>query len=152
MPTKSKKAVKATKATATKAAPKADKVVRVTKNEVTRPKAGGTTARIWEICDEITERTGKPAVRKEVLAQAAKEKLKPGMAKSQYFSWRCFNGLKGRLPVAKPTMPKIVPVKAIHSRKKAELKSPGKLPKPPVKKPAAPVAPVIAMPAPAAQS
>lgn len=138
MPTKSKKAVKAP---AKKSALKTDKVVRVTKNDVTRPKAGGTTARVWEICDEITERTGKPAVRKEVLAQAAKEKLKPGMAKSQYFSWRCFNGLKGRLPVAKPTMPKVVPVKAVHSRKKAELKSPGKLPKPPAKKPAAPAIP-----------
>jgi hypothetical protein len=87
-------------------------------------------------------------VRKEVLARADKEKLKPGTAKSQYFSWRKFNGLMGRLPVAKPTMPKVVPVKAVPSPKKAELKSPGKLPKPPAKKPAAPVAPVVQLPVP----
>jgi len=139
MPTKSKKAVKAVKAPA----PKTDKVICATKNEITRPKAGGTTARIWEIADDITERTGKPAVRKEVLAQADKEKLSQGTAKTQYFRWRLFNGLSGHLPKAKgPVMPKLVPVKAVPSRKKAELKSPGKLPKPPAKKPAAPVAPV----------
>lgn len=102
------------KAPAPKVVVPAPKIVR---NGISRPKAGGNCLRVWEIADEITERRGEIAARKEVLERAAKALIPERTASAQYWRWRKFNGISGQL------VPKIKPIKI-------------KLPKPPTKKPA----------------
>lgn len=103
MPTKksakkpAKKAVKKTAAKKKAAAPKAAPYLYQSKNGATRPKPGGKTARVWEISDELTEKTGQTAIRSEVIALVVKEKIPSATGATQYNLWRVFNGLKGRL-------------------------------------------------------
>ncbi len=144
----------AKKTAAKKPASDKPKVVRVTKNEVTRPKAGGNTARVWEIADEITEKQGTPAIRKDVIEKGEKAQIPLATITTQYNLWRNFNGLKGRLAQPKVKAPKVKlpkpPAKAKGKIGAAKAKA---LPKPPAKKAA--VAPVVsiseAAPAPAAE-
>lgn len=145
-----------------------------TKNGATRPKPGGNTARVWEIADDMTEKTGATAVRKDVLAKVTKEKIPLATGATQYNLWRVFNGLSKAANKAsktkKPAAPaiKMPKVKLPKPPKKASgkiglAKSPNlpnaakgkKLPKPPAKKaaPAAPApAPEAVVAAPATES
>jgi hypothetical protein len=147
---------KAAKKTATAKKPAADKpkVVRVTKNEVTRPKAGGNTARVWEIADEITEKQGTPAIRKDVIEKGEKAQIPVATITTQYNLWRVFNGLKGRLAQPKVKAPKVkLPKPPAKAKGKIGADKPAKkLPKPPAKKAAPATAPAPeAAPAPAAE-
>lgn len=145
---------KAAKKTAAKK-PAAEKVVRVTKNDVTRPKPGGNTARVWEIADEITEKQGTPAIRKDVIEKGTKAQIPVATITTQYNLWRNFNGLTGRLAQPKVKAPKVkLPKPPAKAKGKIGADKPAKkLPKPPAKKAApASAAPAIeAAPAPAAE-
>ena len=80
---------------AAKAAKEAAKIVRAVSNGVTRPADGTSTARIWQIADEISAAAKAPASRADVLKVAEAEGLNPATCATQYGRWRVFNGLKG---------------------------------------------------------
>ena len=80
---------------AAKAAKEAAKIVRQVQNGVTRPADGTSTARIWEIADEISAKAKAPASRADVLKVAEAEGLNTATCATQYGRWRVFNGLKG---------------------------------------------------------
>ncbi len=89
-----------TKATGADKAAEKEKVVRETKNGVTRPGDGTITGRIWAIADEISaaaneDGTKAPAMRAPVLNAAVKEKINESTAATQYGKWRKFHGLVG---------------------------------------------------------
>lgn len=88
-------AEKKAKREAAKAAKEAAKVVRTVANGVTRPAAGTSTARIWQIADEISAKAKAPASRADVLKVAEAEGLNTATCATQYGRWRVFNGLKG---------------------------------------------------------
>ena len=71
------------------------KIVRQVQNGVTRPADGTSTARIWEIADEISAKAKAPASRADVLKVAEAAGLNTSTGATQYGRWRVFNGLKG---------------------------------------------------------
>lgn len=66
------------------------------KNGVTRPKSGTKTGRVWEIADAQSANRGKPALRKDVIAECVSEQINEATAATQYGRWRKYNGLEGR--------------------------------------------------------
>ncbi len=85
------------KKTSSEAPPKVEKPKRETANGVPHPGKGTTTGRVWEISDALTKkRSGKPALRKDVLASCEDEKINPATAATQYGRWRKFHDHKGR--------------------------------------------------------
>ena len=71
------------------------KIVRQVQNGVTRPAPGTSTARVWEIADEISAKAKAPASRADVLKVAEAAGLNTSTCATQYGRWRVFNGLKG---------------------------------------------------------
>ena len=59
----------------------------------TRPAAGTTTRRVWDISDELSARYHRPALRKEVLNAAKNEGINQNTAATQYGRWTRFNRL-----------------------------------------------------------
>ena len=59
----------------------------------TKPASGTTTRRVWDIADEITAKTQRPALRQEVLNAVKKEGINQNTASTQYSRWARFNGL-----------------------------------------------------------
>lgn len=51
------------------------------------PARGRKTARVWAIADEISRRTGRKAVRADVIAQVVAEGGNAGTASTQYNRW-----------------------------------------------------------------
>ncbi len=90
-----KKAAREAAKAAKEAAKEAAKVVRAVANGVTRPADGTSTARIWQIADEISAKAKAPASRADVLKVAEAEGLNTATCATQYGRWRVFNGLKG---------------------------------------------------------
>jgi hypothetical protein len=70
-------------------------VAKIAQNGVTRPKAGTTTGRVWEISDEISKKNGAPADRKTVIEQVVAEGINASTGATQYGKWRKFHGLVG---------------------------------------------------------
>jgi hypothetical protein len=64
-----------------------------TKNDVTRPKAGTATGRVWEIADEQSKVAGEPAKRKGVIDAFVAEGGNASTGATQYGRWRKYNGL-----------------------------------------------------------
>ena len=87
---------------AANAAKEAAKIVRVVANGVTRPAPGTSTARIWEIADELSAAAKAPASRADVLKVAEAEGLNTATCATQYGRWRVFHGLKGLDTQGKP--------------------------------------------------
>ncbi len=63
-------------------------------NGVTRPKAGTSTGRVWELADRITAKTKEHATSAAVLEAFTKEGGNPATGATQYSRWRTFNGVK----------------------------------------------------------
>lgn len=62
-------------------------------NGVRKPGAGGKTARVWDICDELLKKLGRCPTKAEVFAISVdKEKASPGMTGTNYSYWRRFYG------------------------------------------------------------
>src|SRR2546423_7188369 len=53
-----------------------------------RPMRGSKTGRVWAVADEITQRTGRPATRAEVVSQILAEGGNAGTASTQYNDWK----------------------------------------------------------------
>jgi hypothetical protein len=67
--------------------------VKDIQNGVTRPGAGTTTARIWEIADMVSAQSGAFAKRGEVLKIAEAEGLNLTTAATQFGHWCKYNGV-----------------------------------------------------------
>lgn len=89
---------KAEKKESTTTEPEA-KPAKITQHDVTRPANGTKTARVWEIADDLSAKSGAPADRKPVLDAATSEGINVATAATQYGKWRVFNGL-GKAPKA----------------------------------------------------
>lgn len=140
-------------------------VSKIAQNGYTRPKPtrnDGTpkiTHRVWAIADEISARHAadakanktepKPATRQEVLTACEAEKIKYSTFSNQFYRWRKFNGLFGRVkkdgtpakPLGKPG-----PRKAAKPAPKPLVAT---KPKPPVKPPVKTIQPAFPFMSPA---
>lgn len=77
------------------AVPKVPKEPRAPSGPATRPK-GGTTARVWEICDthEVARNGGDiKAMRSSIIAACEAEGINKSTASVQYGKWKSSNGL-----------------------------------------------------------
>lgn len=74
-------------------------------NGITRPVAGTKTGRVWELCDQISANTGKPAERKDVIAAGTAEGLNVATITTQHGRWRDFHGLVNKRPIKDPAAP-----------------------------------------------
>lgn len=84
---------KPAKASKAPAGPRPGDIPGKRQNGVLKPGAGGKTARVWEICDQLLAELGRTPTKAEVLAIAVdKEKASPGMATTQHSYWRRFYG------------------------------------------------------------
>ncbi len=88
-----------------KVEPKSEPVVKDNKNGVTRPRAGTTTGRIWEISDDLSRKVGAPAKRSDVMDTAKSEGINLSTAATQYGRWRRYHGLVTERPKAASTAP-----------------------------------------------
>jgi hypothetical protein len=62
--------------------------IRVSSEEVQRPKSGSTTGRVWEICDKLFERVqDKKELRAAVLAAASAEGINSSTISVQFGKW-----------------------------------------------------------------
>lgn len=62
-------------------------------NGVTRPKAGTVTARVWEICSELSAIAGSPAERAKVIDVGISEGINAATIATQHGKWRKYHGL-----------------------------------------------------------
>jgi len=74
-------------------AEKQDKPKLVKQNDVTQPREGSKTRRVWEIADDISAKEGRPALRGEVMDAGKEEDLSPGTIATQYGRWCTFHGV-----------------------------------------------------------
>ncbi len=80
-------------------AEKAPKAPKIEQNGITRPRAGSTTGRIWDICDSLSAAAGAPAARKDIIAACEAEGMNKATITTQHARWRKFNGLvKAKVP------------------------------------------------------
>lgn len=80
----------ATPAPAVATEAKAPKVQREKRNGVTRPSPGTMTGRVWDIADEISRSTKRPALRDEVMKRGLAEGIAKGTVATQYGRWCTF--------------------------------------------------------------
>jgi hypothetical protein len=57
-----------------------------------RPKAGTTTALVWELCDALKAKLGRTPTSKEALADADREGIKAGTFSVQFSKWKKIHG------------------------------------------------------------
>ena len=93
-------------APAPKAEPKTTGLIieknRPEQNGVKRPSAGGLCRAVWDACWAHQEETGNPPTAKEVKAIAETNGWNPNNASIEYYQWRKFNGITGRVAKAAP--------------------------------------------------
>ena len=91
-------------APAPKAEPKTTGLIieknRPEQNGVKRPSAGGLCRAVWDACWAHQEITGTPPTAKEVKAIAETNGWNPNNASIEYYQWRKFNGITGRVKAA----------------------------------------------------
>lgn len=91
-------------APAPKAEPKTTGLIieknRPEQNGVKRPSAGGLCRAVWDACWAHQEITGTPPTAKEVKAIAETNGWNLNNASIEYYQWRKFNGITGRVKAA----------------------------------------------------
>ena len=91
-------------APAPKAEPKTTGLIieknRPEQNGVKRPSAGGLCRAVWDACWAHQAATGTPPTAKEVKAIAETNGWNPNNASIEYYQWRKFNGITGRVKAA----------------------------------------------------
>ena len=91
-------------APAPKAEPKTTGLIieknRPEQNSVKRPSAGGLCRAVWDACWEHQAATGNAPTAKEVKAIAETNGWNPNNASIEYYQWRKFNGITGRVKAA----------------------------------------------------
>jgi hypothetical protein len=85
------KKVAAKKAPAAPKAPSAPRAGNEKQHGITRPRAGGITAKVWETADKLREKKPGRAAVVEALPDISQATIS-----TQYQRWRTFNGLIGR--------------------------------------------------------
>lgn len=75
---------------------------REERNGIKRPSVGGMCRAVWDYCDSIHTDTYVPTA-KDVKEAAGEFGWNPNNASIEYYQWRKFNGIRGRL--AKPAAP-----------------------------------------------
>lgn len=77
-------------------------VVKDTKNNVTRPSAGTSTGKVWEICDTLYAQATdeNPITRARVIKAAEAEGVNVSTAATQYGRWRTYMSLGRETAVA----------------------------------------------------
>lgn len=74
-------------------------------NGVSQPREGTKTRRVWEIADQVSSETQRPALRNEVLEQGEAEGLSKGTIATQYGRWCTFHGVtRDQLKAARDAM------------------------------------------------
>lgn len=84
-----------------------------------KPAVGTITRRVWDIADEISAKTKRPALREEVVDSAKSEEINQSTASTQYGRWARSVGLS-RVDLAKIR-------KATETKKPPEIVQPGSL-------------------------
>jgi len=56
-------------------------------SEPTRPKAGTSTGKVWDIADDLTQKLGRKATRPEVVSACEVEGINASTASTQYGKW-----------------------------------------------------------------
>ena len=67
-----------------------------TRNDVLRPREGTQARTLWDICDKLQDKLGRPPARFEFRQAIFGKEYNPDSASFQYFAWRKFHGVKGR--------------------------------------------------------
>ena len=98
-------------APAPKAEPKTTGLIieknRPEQNGVKRPSAGGLCRAVWDACWAHQEITGTPPTAKEVKAIAETNGWNLNNASIEYYQWRKFNGISGRVAKAAPAQAEV---------------------------------------------
>ena len=98
-------------APAPKAEPKTTGLIieknRPEQNGVKRPSAGGLCRAVWDACWAHQAATGTPPTAKEVKAIAETNGWNPNNASIEYYQWRKFNGITGRVAKAAPAQAEV---------------------------------------------
>ena len=98
-------------APAPKAEPKTTGLIieknRPEQNGVKRPSAGGLCRAVWDACWAHQEITGTPPTAKEVKAIAETNGWNQNNASIEYYQWRKFNGITGRVAKAAPAQAEV---------------------------------------------
>lgn len=96
---------KAAKKVPQKAAPKTTGIKiqkdREEQNGVVRPSAGGACAAVWGYCDAQMDAQGVPPQLKQVKSYAADMNWNINNATIEYYQWRKFHGIVGRIKAPK---------------------------------------------------
>lgn len=76
-------------------------------NGVRMPRPGSKTRFVWDVATKISEDSGTPATRKDVVAECEKEGINMHTILTQYSQWRKFHGIVGRVvePAPAPAAP-----------------------------------------------
>lgn len=75
---------------------------RPEQNGVKRPSAGGMCRAVWDACWEHQQKTGEVPTAKWVKETAAAMGWNANNASIEYYQWRKFNGISGRVAAPKP--------------------------------------------------
>lgn len=75
---------------------------RPEQNGVKRPSAGGMCRAVWDACWAQQAETGEVPTAKWVKEKAAEMGWNPNNASIEYYQWRKFNGISGRVAAPKP--------------------------------------------------
>lgn len=70
---------------------------RPQQNGITRPSAGTTCLRVWDLCDSMTVSLGRTVPLSAVIDAAKGLGINQFTARTQYACWRKFNGIFGRV-------------------------------------------------------
>lgn len=79
---------------------KAKRAPAVVQNGVTRPRAGGLCAAVWEITEGLAAKDGTLPDIAAVKAKAEELKLNPTNVSIEFYRCRQFHGVRGRKPKA----------------------------------------------------
>lgn len=70
---------------------------REERNGVKRPSAGGVCRAVWDWCDNFVSKTSNPPSAAQVKAAAEPHGWNPNNASIEYYQWRKFMGIRGRV-------------------------------------------------------
>ena len=70
---------------------------RAEQNGVVRPSEGGACAKVWHFCDTYVNSSGKPPALTDVKIEASENGWNTNNAVIEYYNWRKFKGIRGRL-------------------------------------------------------
>lgn len=70
---------------------------REERNGVKRPSIGGVCRAVWDWCDNFAQKTGNPPSAAQVKAAAEPHGWNPNNASIEYYQWRKFMGIRGRV-------------------------------------------------------